>query len=370
MKFSSNSLIGGNRLLNQASSGVEGVLSVIALLAAIGFFMNGVTGGAVQSAIFPGGDVGVDGVYSGPIAPRMSHVDAINSGTQYNEGASATTRWIRNTGAVGVPQTGYQLLTTGNNTFSALREDRGIVFAEVEGNVGDTLYLDIRRTLDSNPGLLEAYGYVDYDNDAKKEHMFRVNFAGIGLSAGQTTLDLPLNVVWYAKADSFSGAVQEPSASLVNVGNSQNNTQVFRYRFSMGAFDQAALIREMHIRYNTSDTNQYVIDKVIVPFYDSRTGTYTNYEFNQLNADETVLATNSTYKWFFAGDRSGIKDAGTVLASKTGAQKYVDILVYTTFTLNENAKLRQAVELRYWDDDEIEQRVQAEIQINDEGPLA
>ena len=144
MKYSS--IFPPSKLTQQASSGVEGVLAVIALLAAIGFFMNGVTGGAVQSALFPDAPDGVDGIYAGAITPRMSHVDSINYGTSYNEGASITTKWIRNTGASGVPLTGYQLLTTGNNTFSALREDNGIIFAEIEGNVGDTLYLDIRNT--------------------------------------------------------------------------------------------------------------------------------------------------------------------------------------------------------------------------------
>ena len=200
--------------------------------------------------------------------------------------------------------------------------------------------------------------------------MFRVNFAGMGISAGQSTLDLPLNIVWYQQASTFTGAVQEPSAFLVNVGNSQNNTQVFRYRFTLDDFDKAVLLRELHIRYNDSNTNQWVIDKVTVPFYDSRSGSYSEWEFSQLDADETVLSTNSTYKWFFADDRSGIRNSGTVIASKTGGQKYIDILIYVTFTLNENAKLRQAVELRFWDNDEIEQKAIAEIQVNDEGPMS
>ena len=82
--------------IRQSSNGVEGILAVIALLTAIGFFMNGISGGAVQSALFPGAQMDVDGIYSGPITPRMSHVDAINSATSYNEGASTTTRWLRN----------------------------------------------------------------------------------------------------------------------------------------------------------------------------------------------------------------------------------------------------------------------------------
>ena len=356
--------------IRQSSNGVEGILAVIALLTAIGFFMNGISGGAVQSALFPGAQMDVDGIYSGPITPRMSHVDAINTATSYNEGSSTTTRWLRNTGAVGVPASGYQLLTTGNNTFSTLREDNGVVFAEVQGNDGDALYLDIRQSIASNPGVIESYGYVDFDNDAKKEHLLRISYVGIGINAGQTTLDLPVNLVWLHEASSFTGAVQEPNAFLVNVGNSQNNTQVFRYRFSFDNFDQGIVLREMHVRYNSSGTNQWVIDEIEVPFFNTATGESTVYSFTQQDAGETVLSTNSTYKYFFADNLGEIRNAGTVIGSKTGGQKYVDIIVKVTFTLEEDAKLRQAIELRYWDNDEIEQRAIAEIQVNDEGPMS
>lgn len=341
------------------------VVTLVILLAGV----NYLTAGQVTQTLFPGATIAVDGVYAGPVTPRMSHVDGINSATTYSEGGSTHTRWLRCTGCNGVPTTGYQVLTTGNNSFSTLREDNGVVFAEMQPVENANIYLAVRETLNSNPGIIEAIGYVDYDNDAVKEMVARINYVGIGLSAGQTTLDLPVNGVWFAMASSFTGAVQEPGAFLVNVGTSQNNTQVYRYRFTFTNFDRAVLLKEMHIRYNTSDTGLFTIDKIEIPVYNSDTGGFTTREFTQQDADEVVLSTNSTYKYFFAGDLSGIQNGNTILASRTGSTKYLDIIIHTTWTLGAGDSLTQAVELKWWDDSEITQRSIAEIAQHQAGPM-
>jgi hypothetical protein len=310
------------------------------------------------------------GVYYGPVTPRITSLDAINTGTTYAEGAGAHHTWLRNPGSSGVPSGNYGVLTTGNNTFSVLSSDGGVIFLEASSAANADLYLAVSETLTANSGLLEAYGYTDYDNDAVREHVFRVNYVGLGVQAGMTTMDLPINAIWYKKAGTFTGAVQEPGAFLVNVNNAANNTQVFRYRYTFDSFDTSVLLREMHVRFNSSSTSQWTIDKIEIPMYDPNTGGFVTYQFDQTNVDETVLSTNSTYKYFFANDLSGIKNPGVILASKTGGTKYIDVIVHVTWKLEENAKLRMAIDLRYWDDSEIEQKAIAEIQINDEGPMS
>jgi len=354
--------------LARSSSGgaiLATVVTLVILLAGI----NYLTAGQVTQTLFPGATIAVDGIYSGPITPRMSHIDAINSATTYSEGGSTTTRWLRCTGCNGVPSTGYQVLTTGNNSFSTLREDNGVVFAELQPITNANIYLAIRETLNSNPGIIEAIGLVDYDNDAVKEMVARVNYVGIGLSAGQTTLDLPVNAVWFAMATTFTGAVQEPSAFIVNIGGSQNNTQVYRYRFTFANFDRAILLKEMHIRYNTSDTGLFTINKIEIPFYNSDTGGFIVREYTQSDANEVVLSSNSTYKYFFAGDLAGIQDGG-IIASRTGGTKYVDVIIHVTWTLTATSKIAQTVELKWWDDTEITQRSIAEVINHHTGPLA
>ena len=327
-----------------------------------------ITGG--DCVLQPGAQVAIgDGVYSGPITPRMAHTDLLSASTTYNEGAHVQTRWLRNTGASGVPSTGYQLMTTGNNTFSSLGQDNNIVFIAIEGRTGGPLYLGVRETLDSNSGTLQQYSYVDYDNDGVSDHLFRVSFAGMGVSAGMTTLDLPINGKWYSY-QAPTGAVQEPGAFLVNVGNSQNNTQVFRFRYSNADFDKAIVLREIHVRFNTSDTSQFTIDKVVIPLWDSNTQSFYTIELNEQDVDETVLASNSTYKFFFGSDLSQIQSGGNIFATKTGNQKYNDILVYVTWTIAENESIVLSCDLKFWTDDEIERRAIAEIAVHDEGPLA
>ena len=195
--------------------------------------------------------------------------------------------------------------------------------------------------------------------------MFRVSFAGMGVSAGMTTLDLPVNGKWYSY-QAPTGAVQEPGAFLVNVGNSQNNTQVFRMRYSNAGFDQAILLREMHIRFNTSDTSQFTIDKVVIPLWDSNTQSHYTVELTESDISETVLSSNSTYKFFFADSLETVD--GNIMATKTGNQKYNDVLVYVTWTIAENESIVLACELKFWTDDEIERRAIAEIAVHDEGP--
>ena len=319
--------------------------------------------------LVPGAQVSVGQIYAGPITPRMAHQDVLSASTTFNEGANVQTKWLRCTGCVGVPSSGYSLMTTGNSTFSSLAQDNNVVFITTEGRTGDTLYLGVKETLDSNPGILQQYSYTDYDNDGVEDHIFRVSFAGIALAGGQTTLDLPVNGRWY-QYEQPTGNVQEPGAFLVNVGNSQNNTQVFRFRYTSASFDTAALVREYHLIFNGSDTSQWTIDKVVIPFWNSASQSFVDVVLTESDIDETVLSSNSTYKFFFADDLSSIQNSNTVMATKTGGTKYNDVLVYVTWTIQENESIILDSRIKYWTDDQIERQGIANIVVHDEGPLA
>ena len=319
--------------------------------------------------LIPGAQVTTEGTYAGPITPRMAHQDVLSASTTFNEGSNVQTKWLRCTGCVGVPSSGYQLMTTGNSTFSSLAQDNNVVFITTEGRTGDTLYLGVKETLDANPGIVQQYSYTDYDNDGVEDHLFRVSFAGIAIAGGQTTLDLPVNGKWY-QYEQPTGSVQEPGAFLVNVGNSQNNTQVFRFRYTSASFDTSALVREFHLIFNGSDTSQWTIDKVVIPFWNSATQDFVELELTDSDVDETVLSSNSTYKFFFADDLSDIQNSNTVMATKTGGTKYNDILVYVTWTIAENESIIIDSRLKYWTDDQIERQAIANIVVHDEGPLA
>jgi len=360
-----------NPNLIQARGGAVPLIYAIAAImltagAFLGFVYPAITGGP----LIPTSQVTVvDGVYAGPITPRMAHQDILSASTTFNEGANVQTKWLRCTGCVGVPSSGYQLMTTGNSTFSSLAQDNNIVFITTEGRTGDTLYLGVKETLDSNPGILQQYSYADYDNDGVEDHLFRVSFQNIALAGGQTTLDLPVNGRWY-QFEASTGATQEPGAFLVNVGNAQNNTQVFRFRYTSSNFDTAMLVREFHLVFNSSNTGQWSIDKIVMPFFNSATQSFQDIELTSTDVSETVLSTNSTYKFFMADDLSGIQNPNTIMATKTGGTKYNDILVYVTWTLAENESVTIASKIKVWTDDQIETHVQAEIAVHDEGPLA
>ena len=70
--------------------------------------------------LIPGAQVTTEGTYAGPITPRMAHQDVLSASTTFNEGSNVQTKWLRCTGCVGVPSSGYQLMTTGNSTFSSI----------------------------------------------------------------------------------------------------------------------------------------------------------------------------------------------------------------------------------------------------------
>jgi hypothetical protein len=322
--------------------------------------------------LIPGSQVSAgQETYAGPITPRMAHQDVLSASTTFNEGSNVQTKWLRCTGCVGVPSSGYSLMTTGNSTFSSLAQDNNVVFITTEGRTGDTLYLGVKETLDSNPGILQQYSYTDYDNDGVEDHLFRVTFAGIALAGGQTTLDLPVNGRWY-QYEQPTGSVQEPGSTgnVQEVGEAQNNTQVFRFRYTSASFDTSALVREFHLIFNGSDTSQWTIDKVVIPFWNSASQSFVDVELTESDIDETVLSSNSTYKFFFADDLSSIQNSNTVMATKTGGTKYNDVLVYVTWTIQENESIILDSRIKYWTDDQIERQGIANIVVHDEGPLA
>jgi hypothetical protein len=323
-------------------------------------------------SLMPGAQVATQAdSYAGPITPRLAHQDALSVSTTYGEGSAIHTTWLRCTGCVGVPDGGYNVLTTGNNTFSSLAQDNNVVFAAISGRVNpsgsDGLYLGITESLNSNPGILTGYSYTDYDNDGVEDHVFRVSLASISLNAGQTTLDLPVNGKWY-NYEAPTGAVQEPGAFLVEVGQAQNNTQVFRFRLTSANFDTAALVREIHLTFNSSETALWSIDKMVVPFWDSSSQSFVTYEYTDVDVGETVLSTNSTYKFFFADDLSDIQNGNYIMATKTGGTKYNDILVYVTWTLGLNDHVTLDARVKIWTDDQIETQAQAEIAVHEKGP--
>ncbi len=334
------------------AGGMGGMLMmIIGVLAVIGLVLyidqqTGIIGIVPQS----GFDTGPGGVYVGSLTPTLSHRDSIQPTTLYNEGAHITTTFYT-----------ANDVSTGNTTWISEAADGGLVDMEVVGSVGATLILDITKSLQST--YLTSYAYTNFDSDVNIEHIFTVDFRSLPARiAGQTSQDLPITLVWY-NHQMTTGAVNEPSeAFVVNVGNSQNNTQVMRIRFTWANFDRAGLLRNIEIIFNNTATNPYTIDKVELPFRGQTVS------FAQADMAE-LIGTNVTYRKDFAASR-GDAVSGWFMNTETGGVLYRDVIIHITWVFEENESIVINVRLHFWDDDEIQQRAQAEAAFHDEGPLA
>lgn len=310
------------------------------------------------------------GYYNGPITPVMSHINALVPTTTLGEGSLILCTWLKHTpdAVPGVPDDkGYTAIgANGNTTWTAVPDYRGVAWLECTGNgsvagSSGTRYLDVMRTLASD--YVSDYGYIDYDGDALKDHVIRINYASLpAKQAGQTAASLPISTRWYTY-QLPSGAVNEPSADLVNVGNSQNSTTIFRFRYTFANFDRAALVREFKLSFNDTNTAQYLITEITVSFRE-RTKTYGQNDPAIIVSTET----NKTYTIKFAnnlGDRSDY-----VINTRTGGQLYVDVVVKITWIMVENASITLEARYNFWDDDEVQSTAFTFRRVHDEGPAA
>ena len=302
-----------------------------------------------QSQFAPGA------TYAGNITPALTHADSIATTTTYNEGAHITTQFLRQTG-VGA----YVPIRLGNTSWDATAADGGRVFAEVTGSVGATLLLDIPRSLQDDH--IASYAYIDYDGDANDDHLFVIDFSNLDpLTAGLTTRNLPIQFLWY-NHQMPTGALNDPSdAFIVNIGGAQNNTSVYRFRFTWANFDRAALLRNIEIVFNSTATNKYEIDQVDIPFR----GQLVSFKGSDM---QEIIGTNATYRRTFASGRGD--QGGWFIITKTGGVVYNDVVIHLTWTLAATDKVVMAINLNFWDDDEIQQDAQAEIVNHHTGPLA
>ena len=346
------------------------------LLGITGLYIGGYLDDMIGSPVAPTSNGNGNGNYYGAVNPTIVNSNKLDSSSTFAEGSAVHTKFFRNPNCNAICETGYILANTGNSSFNLQQEDNSVFFAVVDGSV-DTVILDIRSTLQAN-SIIESYSFIDFDNNAKKDHVFRINVRGQSLSAGQTDLTLPITNLWYQIPATLSGSVQEPSKTLVDlpsgdatttglyhVGQSANNSQVFRYRFQFANVDEAILVREIQLAYNSSATAQWESIQITVPMYNPDTNTISNVILTDTNFDEEVLSTNSTMKWKFASDLSGQRVIPSQIATLSGSTSFVDITIAVTFKLNDDARLHQNLMIKYWDQDEIEKTAQAGVMIYD-----
>ena len=349
-----------------------GVLGIFTMLAVLGFILwyTGVFGLyarpaseiAVGGGIAPGQGIIPAGTtkYTGPVTPVMAHQNALAYGTTLREASHVRTFWWRCIGMIGISQncaTGWSQLASGNGSWQSTPDMNGMIYMESEGNLGSTHYLGIKETKAVNPSFIVQYAYVDFDNDANKEHMFLVNYGGIkSETPGQTDAKLPMSIQWY-NYQAPTGRVMEPASAAppTSIGTAANNTQVYRFRFTFANFDRAFLVNKIEVKLNNTDVTKWTIDNVEVQFQN------TLFAFNGISADQIVNdGTNNTYTKFFAKDRSGAEQ-NWFFVTRTGGVLYVDAVIHITWRLTTGNSVILDLRIYGWTDDETIVRAIAQV---------
>tara|TARA_Y100000296_G_scaffold83677_1_gene115270 strand:- start:1480 stop:2640 length:1161 start_codon:yes stop_codon:yes gene_type:complete len=359
------------------------VVTIVILLGGI----NYITGGMVASTLFPDGTgPAATGVYSGSVTPSVSHVDAINPTTTYTGGQDVTLSWLSCAGCNGVGEY-TNIGKKGNQSFVLSPSDNGKAYAELlNSGASADVYLSYYKTYQANQGILESIVFTDYDGDTTKEHVAKFNTNQLAAQAtqlgGGSSLDMPVTVAWYKKASTISGQIQEPGATrihgaanglggfacdapsastpcLTNMAGAVNETK-FIYRFTMDDFDKIVLLNQVWLQINQTDDGTWQEDsiKLDIAFYDPRTGTAgpeTRYVVGELGSELQTSSSNSTYKWTFAEDLSSIQNPNTILYTKTGENKYVDITLTIKWELGATDKTNVGLKLVYFDDTGVKQ---------------
>ena len=354
------------------------VVTIVILLGGI----NYITGGMVASTLFPDGTAPTgSGVYSGTVTPSVSHVDAINPTNTYGGGSEVTLSWLKCTGCNGVGE--YQTVgKKGNQSFVLSQNDNGKAYAHLLNSGGGAdVYLSYFKTYQANQGLLENIVYTDYNKDDTKDHIAKFNVNALAANSqavqiGGNDLDMPIAIAWYKKASTISGKIQEPLAAvvtggakatggfrcasaaagecLVNMAGALNETKLV-YRFTMDDFDKIVLVNQIWLQLNNTDSVKWQEEniKMELAFYNPETGTAgpsTTYKVGDMGSELLPGTSNSTYKWSFADDLSDIQNPGTILYTKTGEQKYVDITFTIKWNIVANDRINAGVKLVYLDD--------------------
>jgi len=355
------------------------VVTIVILLAG----MNYITGGMVASTLFPDGTgPAATGVYSGTVTPSVSHVDAINPTTTYSGGSEVTLSWLSCSGCNGIGEY-TNIGKKGNQSFVLSQNDNGKAYAELLNSGGGAdVYLSYYKTYQANQGIIESIVFTDYDSDSTNEHVAKFNINSLAASSsavqvGGNDLDMPVAIAWYKKASTISGQIQEPGATrihgaanglggfacdapsattpcLTNMAGAINETK-FTYRFTIDDFDKIVLLNQVQLRINTTDDGTWQEDsiKLDIVFYNPQTGTggaETRYVVGDLGSTLLTGSSNSTYKWTFAEDLSDIQNPNTILYTKTGEQKYVDIVLTMKWDIGATDKTNVGLKLVYIDD--------------------
>ena len=355
------------------------VVTIVILLSGI----NYITDGMVASTLFPDGTSGTaaTGVYSGTVTPSVSHVDAINPTNTYGGGSAVTLSWLKCAGCNGIGEY-TNIAKKGNESFVLSQNDNGKAYAHLlNSGASADVYLSYYKTYQANQGLLENIVYTDYNGDDTKDHVAKFNVNSLAANSqavqiGGNDLDMPIAIAWYKKASTISGVIQEPTAAvvtggakatggfrcasaaagecLVNMAGALNETKLV-YRFTMDSFDKIVLVNQIWLQLNNTDDVKWQQEsiKMELAFYNPETGTagpLTSYKVGDMGSTLLTGSSNSTYKWSFADDLSDIVKQNTILYTKTGEQKYVDITFTIKWNLIATDRINAGVKLVYLDD--------------------